>query len=296
MLTQILMNSVLAALMLSLVAIGFNLIFNATKVFHLAHGAIYVSAVYALYQFNNVFTEILPPMISIPVSVILSLLIISALIIIIEYLVYRPLYRKKVNPTISMISSLGGYLLLVNLIVLFFGNESISLNSSYSIVVSNDYFKLTNIELRNLLISLILIAAVLLFSKTKFYIRIRAISDDYGVAEKFGVNIQRTRFTALLVGTILVGVAGMLKGSEVAIDPYVGLTLTLAASVAVIVGGVKSLLGTIAACFVIALIENFSVKFLSAQWKDALTYILLIAVLVFYQEGLVSTKQRIEAR
>jgi len=290
------MNSVLAALMLSLVAIGFNLIFNATKVFHLAHGAIYVSAVYALYQFNNVFTEILPPMISIPVSVILSLLIISALIIIIEYLVYRPLYRKKVNPTISMISSLGGYLLLVNLIVLFFGNESISLNSSYSIVVSNDYFKLTNIELRNLLISLILIAAVLLFSKTKFYIRIRAISDDYGVAEKFGVNIQRTRFTALLVGTILVGVAGMLKGSEVAIDPYVGLTLTLAASVAVIVGGVKSLLGTIAACFVIALIENFSVKFLSAQWKDALTYILLIAVLVFYQEGLVSTKQRIEAR
>ena len=59
---------------------------------------------------------------------------------------------------------------------------------------------------------------------------------------------------------------------------------------------VNSLKGTILACFAIALIENYSVKFLSAQWKEMLTYTLLIGVLVFYKQGLISVKQRIETR
>lgn len=296
MITQILLNSIISALLLSLVAIGFNLIFNATKVFHLAHGAMYVTAVYALYAFNNFFQQILPSRVSITVSILLSLLLISIIILIVEYLVYRPLNQKNVNPIISLISSLGVYLLVVNLIALIFGNDSISLDNNYTIVFANDYFKLTDIEFKHFIIGITLIIAVLLFAKTKFYTHIKAITDDYMVAEKFGINVQQTRFIALIVGTILVGVAGILRGYEVAIDPYVGLTITLVASVAVIVGGVTSLKGTIIACFVIALIENFSVKFLSAQWRDLLTYTLLIVVLIFYQQGLISVKQRIEAR
>lgn len=296
MLTQILLNSIISALLLSMVAIGFNLIFNATKVFHLAHGAMYVSAVYATFVFNNLLRLILPRGTSIAASIVLSLLLISVLIVIVEYLIYRPLYRKNVNPTISMISSLGIYLLVVNIIAFFFGNESVSLNNNYKIVASNDYFKLTDVELVHLVVSVVLISAVLLLSRTRFYTHIRAVTDNYSVAEKFGINVQRTRFIALIAGTILVGAVGIMRAHEVAIDPHVGLTITLAASVAVIVGGVNSLAGTIVACFVIALIENFSVKVLTAQWKDMLTYTLMIAVLVFYRQGLISVKQRVEAR
>ena len=296
MLTQILLNSVISALLLSLVAIGFNLIFNATKVFHLAHGAMYVSAVYALYSFNNYFSQFLPFVISVFVSIILSLILISILIVVTEILVYRPLYKKNVNPAISLISSLGVYLLVVNLVIFFFGNESVSLHSNIKIVVSNDYFKLTDIELMHLIVSVVLLGAVVFLSKSKFYTQIRAVTDNYPVAEKFGINVQRTRFVALIAGTILVGVAGIMKGYEIAMEPNVGLTIVLTASVAVIVGGVNSLKGTIIACFIIALIDNYSVKFLSAQWKEMLTYTLLIAVLVFYQQGLISVKQRIETR
>jgi branched-chain amino acid transport system permease protein len=296
MLTQIFINSIISALLLSLVALGFNLIFNATKVFHLAHGAMYVSAVYATFGFSVLLGRTLPPRVSAGIAVVLALLLISVFIVLVEYLVYRPLYRKNVNPTISMISSLGVYLLVVNLIAFFFGNESISLNNSYSIVTANEYFKLTNIELLHLVSGVSLVSTVLLLSRTRFYTHIRAITDSYSVAEKFGINVQRTRLIALVAGTLLVGAVGILRGYEIAIDPHVGLTLTLAASVAVIVGGVNSLAGTVVACFVIALIENFSVKILSAQWKDMLTYTLLIAVLIFYQQGLISVRQRVEAR
>lgn len=296
MLTQILLNSIISALLLSLVAIGFNLIFNSTKVFHLAHGAMYVTAVYAFYEFNNFFKPLFSKAISVSFAIFLSLLLIAVLIVVIEYLVYRPLYRKKVNSAISLISSLGVYLLVINLITFFFGNESISIDNNYKIIFSNNYFKLTDVEFMYLIISIILIISVLVFSRTKYYIHIRAITDNYPVAEKFGINVQRTRIIALIAGTVLVGIAGIMKGYEIAIEPNIGLTLVLTASVAVIVGGVNSLRGTIIACFVIALIENYSVKFLSAQWKDVLTYSLLVLVLVFFQQGIISVKQRIERR
>lgn len=293
---QILVYSITSALLLSLVAIGFNLIFNSTKVFHLAHGAMYVCAVYTMCAFSNVFNQTFPQEVSAVLSIIFSLLLISVLIVLVEYLVYRPLYRKKVNSAISLISSLGVYMLIVNLITFFFGNESISLNDNFKIVISNEYFKLTEIELVQLIICIILISTVILFSKTKFYTDIRAITDNYQVAEKFGINVQRTRIIALIAGTVLVGIAGIMKGYEMAIEPNMGLTIVLTASVAVIVGGINSLKGTVIACFVIAFIENYSVKFLSAQWKDLLTYALLIGVLVFYKQGLISVKKRIETR
>ena len=296
MLIQILLNSILSALLLSMVAIGFNLIFNATKVFHLAHGAMYVCAVYAYYEFNNYFQNILSQNISIVLSIILSLLLISFLIVLTEILVYRPLSRRNMNSAISLISSLGVYLFLVNLITLFLGNENISLHSNFKIAVSTNYFKLTNMEVMQLCIFSFLIFVVFLLSKTKYYKQIRAISDDYSISKKFGINVQKARITALIAGTLLVGVAGIMKGYEIAIDPYVGLSITLTASVAVIVGGLTSLTGTVLACFVLAIVQNFSVKFISDQWKDMLTYTLLLIVLVFYQQGLISVKQRIETR
>lgn len=296
MLTQILLNSIISAVLLALVALGFNLIFNATKVFHLAHGAMYVTALYATFGFRTLLTRVAPHGLSTAISIVLSLVLISVLVIVVECLIYRPLYRKNVNPTISMISSLGVYLLVINLIAFFFGTESVSLSNSYRIITSNDYFKLTNVELMHLLSGIGLIGLVVIFSQTRFYTHIRAVADNYSVAEKFGINVQRTRFIALIAGTVLVGAVGIMRGYEIALDPNVGLTITLAAAVAVIIGGVNSLTGTLVACFVIALIENFSVKILTAQWKDMLTYTLMIGVLVFYQQGLISVKQRVDAR
>lgn len=187
-------------------------------------------------------------------------------------------------------------MLAINIITFLFGNESVSLNKTFKIVVSNNYFKLTESELLQSSISIILIGIILFFTKTEMYTQIRAITDSYQVAEKFGINVQKTRIISLLAGTILVGIAGIMKGYDVAIEPNAGLLVVLSASVAVIVGGVNSIKGTILACFVIAFFENFSVTFLSAQWKELMTYTLLIGVLLFYKRGLISVKQRIEIK
>lgn len=296
MLSQILINSILSAILLSLVGIGFNLIFNSTKVFHLAHGAMYVVAVYAYYQFQMLIGQLISDELSIAFSLIFSLLIVCVITVLIERLVYLPLHEKNVNPTISLISSLGVYLLLVNLIAFSFGNESIALSNDYRIAFSNEWFRLTDAELLQIVVGFLILGMVYLFSRSRYYTNIRAVSYSPNVAEKFGVNVRKTRLVALIVGTVVTAMAGLLKASETAFDPNVGLSITLTATVAVIIGGVGSLRGTVIASFLIALLENYSVKFLSAQWKETLTYVLLIAVLLLYQQGLIAVKQRTETR
>jgi branched-chain amino acid transport system permease protein len=296
MLIEIFYNSILAALVLSLVAIGFNLIFNATKVFHLAHGAIYVYAVFGLYYFNALLIQCLSPVLAAIISILLSLILIVGIILLIEFLVYRPLYHKGTNPTISLISSLGIYILAVNILTFFYGNESVSINNNFNIIFSGQWFIITESEFVQFLICGLTLIGVFFFSKSKYYVHIRAIGDNYAVSAKFGINIQKTRLIALIAGSLLVGIAGMVKGYDIAIDPHSGMTITLAAAVAVIIGGEGSLKGTFLACLVIALIDNFSVLLFSSQWKDTITYILLILILLFYKKGLISINQRIEAQ
>lgn len=119
---QLLFNPLVSGLLLALVAIGFNLIFNTTKVFHLAHGALYVFAPYMLIQLlamfpvDSIFTWI--------ASFIGSLIVVMVLSWLIEWLVYQPLTRKKSGQAITLISSIGVYLFLINLIAMLYGNET----------------------------------------------------------------------------------------------------------------------------------------------------------------------------
>lgn len=280
--------------MLSLVALGFNLIFNVSKVFHIAHGALYVIPAYIValvvsnYQVTNFFSNIFLYVLAIGVSILV--------IYIIEISIYRPLLKSKANPVISLISSLGVYLVIINILSFFFGNESISLSNDFNIIFKNAVFKLTKIELTQFIIGSLILTLIYLFSKTDSYRNIKAVSDNELVAQKFGISLNNTRLVAMIVGTILVSIAGLLKATEVAVDPHSGMSITLLAAVAVIIGGTRSLKGTVIACIVIALIENYSVLILSSKWKEAITYIILLAVLLFYQRGLVSVKQRVETR
>ncbi len=296
MILQILVNSILSAMLLALIAIGFNMIFNVSKIFHLAHGAFYTSAVYLFYGLRSIIGKHLSLVPTILVSIVTSLLGIGLLILLVEYFIYRPLIKSKSNPVISLISSLCVYLVMINILILIFGNDSITLNPSYAIIIDNKFFRMTTADMVVFVFGTIVIASVLLFTRTNLYNQIKAISDSTLIAKKFGINEQRIRIIVFLVGTILVGIAGILKANQTAFEPNLGLTAILTASAAVIVGGVNSLTGTLIACFVIALLENFSVAIIPAIWKDSLTYFLLIMVLVFYRKGLISIKQRIETR
>jgi branched-chain amino acid transport system permease protein len=116
------------------------------------------------------------------------------------------------------------------------------------------------------------------------------------VASVLGVNTKRIRLIAMIIGGLFVAIASILKLYDTGMDPYSGLTITLSASVAVIVGGSNSLKGTIIASLLIASLQTITEWFLSSQWKEGMTFLLLILVILWRTEGIVSFKMRVEEK
>ena len=291
MILEILINSIISGLLLSLVAIGFGIVFHTTKVFHLAHGAFYVYVPYLVWFFSNNTVASSFQLFFLLLALILSL----GIVYLIEKWLYFPLYQKGNNQTISLISSLGVYIVLVNTLTFIFGNESISLNHYSKIYFQETNFRVTSAELNQVVISVVVLIAVYILTKGKLYMKIRAVADKPNVAEKFGISISKSRIMALFIGTILVGVSGYLTSIDVAIDAHSGMGVTLAAAVAVIIGGEMSIKGTLFICLIITAIQNFSILIIPSKWEETIVYILLLIVMLFYNKGLIRNKLRVEA-
>jgi len=285
---QLLFNTLVSGLLLALVAVGFNLIFNTTKVFHLAHGALYVAGAYAWIQFREQLSG--------TSAIIGSLIIIGILAILIEKLVYQPLAKKKSGQAITLISSIGVYLFMINLIALLYGNETQFINPGLGSSFSLATITIVPIQLVQLITAVLLIGGIMLLTKTKWFLKVKAMISEETVASVLGVNTNAIRLWMMVLGSMLAGIAAILQLFDTGMDPHRGMTITLSAAVAVIIGGQGSIKGTVLAALLIALLQTTTEWFISAQWKEGLTFLLLIAVILWRTEGIVSFKMRVEEK
>ncbi|MEI6222602.1 MAG: branched-chain amino acid ABC transporter permease [bacterium] len=289
---QLAFNGLVSGLLLALLAAGFNLIFNTTRVFHIAHGSFYVGGAYAFYAILQLFPN--QSLFFVLLSALAALLIVMLVASMIEALIYQPLARKKSGQAITLISSMGVYLFMINGIALLFGNETkiLELPLGGSIFLAN--VAIAPIQLVQLAVSLIFLAGVLFISKTRWFLGVRAMMSNESVASVLGVNTTMIRLLAISIGSALAAIAAILTLYDTGVDPQAGMAITLSAAVAVIIGGSLSLRGTILASVVIALLQTATAWFLSSQWKEGMTFVLLILVFFWRTEGIVSYKMRVE--
>lgn len=289
MIIQILINGCIYGLLLSLVALGFHIIFSATKIFHIAHGGIYVAGVY-FYLWSS-------PVVGVASGVILSVIFAFLLGVLIEWSVYKSLLRKSSNENIALISSLGVYIIIINVIAVLFGNETKILDYTIRESLQLGDIIITRPQLWQLFFALPLIILFLIFIKATGYgLKIRAISNNPILARVMGIKTQNIRYIVFGLGSMIAVSAALLKGFDTGIDPYSGMAITLSAAVVVIIGGSSSLYGTILASMMLAIILNFTEFFLSAQWKDTVTFAILIIVLLWRTEGILQFNIRLDEK
>lgn len=286
---QIFINGIISGLLLALVALGFHVIFSATKIFHIAHGGIYVAGVYFFYWIN--------PFAGMLASLILSLIFAFWLGLFIEWSVYRLLLKKSNNQNIALISSLGVYIILINTIALLFGNETKILSNSISEGIYIGEYIITRPQLIQAIISIpTIILFVIFVNTTGLGLKVRAVSDNPVLARVVGIKIQTVRYIVFGIGSLMAASAAMLKAYDTGIDPYSGMAITLSAAVVVIIGGTSSLYGTIMASFFLAILQNCTEYFLSSQWKDTITFTILILVLLWRTEGILQFNIRTDEK
>jgi len=122
---------------------------------------------------------------------------------------------------------------------------------------------------------------------TKFGRAVRAVSYNFETASLMGIPVDRVISTTFVIGSALAAVAGILFGlTYQKIDPLMGIMLGLKAFVAAVFGGIGNVPGAVVGGLMIGIIEAFVGASRFSNFRDAIAFVILIAILLFRPSGL----------
>lgn len=269
-----------------LVAIGFAIVFRATRFFHFAHGIVFTAGAYFTFLFKTwlgfpLFFSIL---LAIPLSTLLGCLM--------EVAVYLPLRRKGASPLVFLLASLGMYIVLQNVISMMFGDDTKTIRSGLVKEGLNVFgARITPIEILIICVSVVLVVTVaLLLKKTKMGNVMRAVANDIELASVSGIDSDRVILLTFAIASALAGIAGILVALDVDMTPTMGMNALMMGVVAVIVGGVGSIPGVALAALLLGMAQHLGVWYISSQWQDAIAFAILLIFLLFRPQGFLGKK------
>jgi len=284
---QLVTNSIIAGSIYALVALGFNLIYGATKFFNLAHGVIAAIGGYTVFFLAKTLGF------GISVSVVAGILLAGVFGFLTYRIIYLPLRRRKASTMVLLVASLGVFTALQAFIAILFTSQFQTLSQNIGGQRIYEVFGgiITQTQVV-ILVSAILIALGLtaLLKWTMFGKAVKAISDDEEVAKIVGIDTDRIIGYVFFIGSAIAGLAGILVGFDTGIEPTMGLTLLLKGVIASIVGGVGNVFGGVLGAFLLGFVENFGIWKISGAWKDAIAFGLLILFLVFRPQGIMGRR------
>ena len=114
----------------------------------------------------------------------------------------------------------------------------------------------------------------------------RAVSENPQLAGLAGVNVRQVIRMVWVLGAGLAAVAGVIAGLIIQIRPEMGLDLLLPLFAAAILGGIGSVPGAMVAGLIIGISEAVAVAAAGAQWRAAVSFVILVAVLLLRPQGL----------
>jgi branched-chain amino acid transport system permease protein len=286
---QILFNGIASGALYAIVALGFGLIFNTTRIFHLAHGAVYAAAGYLF------FTALVRWNLPIYISLLAGMFAAVVLGILLEVLIYQPLREKNAPLIISFISSLGVYVIVQNLIALVFGNETQIIVHEPDRIYRIAGISAGRIQLLGLVTFLfIVVTYALLTSYTRMGKSLKGISDNPELAELLGINVAHYRLGVFACGSLLAGIGAMISALDLGIAPNVGFPVVIIAVASVIVGGVGVFEGALIGGLLLGITQALSTWYFSATWLNSVTFVVLIAFLALRPAGLLGYGRRVE--
>ena len=264
----------------ALVAAGIAMIFGVSELVNWAHGEFLMAASYlffALYVLAR-----LPYAVAGTGTIILMLAFGATF----QALVIRPVVHRPWQT--QLVATLGASIFLINAAIVVFGTFPKRAPTALG---------LTNLTVGSLSISyqrLLLLALTLLaflalhlfIHRAKLGKAMRAVSQNRDACVAVGINIQLVVLATFAIGGALVGLAAVLYAPLGNITPFMGIPLTFKAFAVVIMGGFGSVNGAVVAAFILGVAEAFTVQFVSSAYVDAVSFLIMLAVLVWRPFGL----------
>ena len=273
---QIIANILLSFILLVLISQSFSLTYYSTRFFHIAHAITLTSSAYFTFLFS---IQLNFPLAT---SVLLAVLCATVIGILSEIALYKPLRKCNASPMILMIASLGLYILLQNVISIFWDDSTKSIRT-WDVRVGNEFFGafITDIQIITIAVCLSLFVAVLLFMKhTRIGRNICAVASNPELSNVVGIHSDRVILWAFGIGSALAAVAGILIAFDTHVRPTMGFNWLLFGVVAMIIGGVGSTWGLVGGALLLATSQHLAAYYIGSQWINAVAYIILILFLI----------------
>ncbi|HQT45887.1 MAG TPA: branched-chain amino acid ABC transporter permease [Acidocella sp.] len=271
-------NGLIVGSFYALMAIGLSLILGLNGVINFAHGGFMALAAY--------FAFMLAPYVGFWGALIIAPILAGVVGYAVEQLIVRRLYKR--DPLYSLLATFGLALIMQDLIRTIWGAQGLPLAIPDFLdqPVSQVYFFVTGYRL--FVVALAIISTGGLFAVLRFTrlgVRIRAGNADLETISAVGVNIYMLRSANFVLGIMFAGLAGILAAGQLGLTPTMGDELIMPSFVAIVVGGVGSLLGSLLGGLIIGVASGITTAFYPAA-SEVVIYLIMGLMLIVRPRGL----------
>lgn len=275
----VLVNGAVFGSLLALTAVGLSLIFGVLGVPNFAQGEFAALAGFVVVALVPLGVGLVP-------SVLVALAAAFAVGVAVERLVVSQFYGRENFLLLSFLATVGLTIVAEDVFrTLFGGFHQLPAPDLGSAVLLGSQIQLLRIAAGA--VALVALVGLYLFTRYTYAgLAMRAIADDSVGAELVGIDFERISTLTFGVGAVLTGASGILYGMVFTISPTVGVSLTAFGFTIVVVGGVGSFGGVVAASLLVGVVNTATATFVGSQWRFFAVFAVLFAVLTLKPGGL----------
>ena len=290
-LIQQIVNGLSLGSIYALIALGYTMVYGIVKLINFAHGDLLMAGAYAGY-FALRAAGSSPA--GIAFAFVCAAVFCALLAMLIERLAYKPLRSApRLN---SLITAIAVSLVMQNgaRILPFIGPNPREFPAPALSTVNLGFVSVSNIQLIVILLSIALMLVLAwIISKTKMGKAMRAVSYDMAAASLMGISVDRTIAFTFAIGAVLAGAGGVLYAIMYPqISPTMGAMPGLKAFIAAVLGGIGSVPGAMLGGYILGVAETLAKGFVSSRFADAISFALLIIILLVKPSGIIGEKTR----
>jgi branched-chain amino acid transport system permease protein len=293
---QQLTNGISLGSIYALIALGYTMVYGIVQLINFAHGDILMVGAYVGFF---VLSAVGAGPQGMAIAFVVSMLTCAFFGITIERLAYRPL-RKAQAPRLNfLITAIAVSLILQNgaRVIPFIGPNPRQFPGPrmFSIPLAEN-LQITNIQLIVIVLSaLIMLALNYIVNHTKRGKAMQAVSFDQQAASLMGISVNNIIVFTFALGSVLAAAGGILYASAYPqVNPTMGMMPGLKAFIAAVLGGIGSVPGAMLGGFILGIAEALTRGFISSQYSDAISFSILIIVLLIKPTGILGKKYRVK--
>ena len=280
---QSLINGLNQGAIYALIALGYTMVYGIIRMINFAHGDFIMIGAYTLF-----YTIPLMANAGMPVwlSVLAAIIVCAVVGVVVEVIAYKPV--RQAGSMSALITALAMSLFLENLAMVLFGAKPQNVQKIFDLPTINFLgVALPLIVILTILIGVIMMAGLQIFiKKTKIGKAMRSVPQDRDASVLVGINVNRVITITFAIGSALAAVAALMyctKYPRVTND--MGSMMGLKAFIAAVLGGIGIIPGAMLGGILVGLIEIF-VKMFAPGWYEAITYAILIVILLVKPSGI----------